>query len=105
MKSRDNDLVCDARRDTMRIATIGDPLPLYRVGDAASTEGDCTYEELDFDYPPRARQKGGTTEGGADSSTTSRRARRTIWPWASRIIPLSAGSSFQSPIYRAASCR
>ena len=46
LRSRDNDLVRDARRDVMRISTLGDPR-LYPVGDAGGDAGDgVTYEEL-----------------------------------------------------------
>ncbi len=46
LKSRDNDLVRDARRDAMRIATLGDPR-LYPIADQGGNAGDgVTYEEL-----------------------------------------------------------
>ena len=46
LRSGDNDLKRDARRDVMRLATIGDP-PLYRVADQGGNAGDgVTYEEL-----------------------------------------------------------
>jgi hypothetical protein len=45
LKSKSSDLVISARRDLMRLLTLGDP-PMLKIAPTHSSAGDCSLEEL-----------------------------------------------------------